>query len=236
MLELIALGDDSQAAQEAAVAAGGVSYVADADDTREHPFRTLVRAVTDKPEQLAGAATKGLHVAFARVIRERPTASYAAQAAESSTANEAQAAASNTDDEAQAAASGAGTDSPGVTAIFPMVHRPDLTHAQGDAHWRDVHAPLALRHHPGMWDYTQLSIVATIAGEPYDGFALVAFASITDMRERFFGDDHDRAVILDDIAKFADPDRSPRRVVTSERIHATRPPTANFNWPQDQRT
>src|SRR6476659_4205335 len=42
-----------------------------------------------------------------------------------------------------------GDASPGVTAAFAMLRRPGLTHEQSDAHWRDTHAPLALRHHPG---------------------------------------------------------------------------------------
>lgn len=234
MLELIALGDDVEAAHGAAAATGGVSYVADVSDAREHPFRTLVRAVTDKPEVLAPAASVGLYTAFARVIRQRPASSYAAPDGEGRAAQGVESGGGTTDGAAsEATATTAAADSPGVTAIFGMLHRPDLTHAEGDAHWRDTHAPLALRHHPGMWDYTQLSVIATIAGEPYDGFALVAFSSVADMRERFFGDDHDREVILDDIAKFADLNNSPNRVVTTERIHGTRPPTANFTWPHD---
>lgn len=102
--------------------------------------------------------------------------------------------------------------SPGVTAVFPMRRRPDLTHEQADAHWRDTHAPLALRHHPGMWHYHQVSIDGTLQGEPFDGIALCAFASEQDMSERFFGDDEDRRIIGADVATFADMAASPRRI------------------------
>jgi uncharacterized protein (TIGR02118 family) len=104
------------------------------------------------------------------------------------------------------------TVSPGVTAAYGMRRRPDLTHEQADAHWRDVHAPLALRHHPGMWHYHQVSVDAVLDGAPYDGVALCAFASEQELSERFFGDADDRAVITADVATFADATTSPRRV------------------------
>jgi uncharacterized protein (TIGR02118 family) len=118
-----------------------------------------------------------------------------------------------------------------VTAVFPLLHHPDLTHQEADAHWRDIHAPLALRHHPGMWDYTQLSVIRTLEGPQIDGFALVAFDSLESMKTRFFGDDNDREVIYADVASFADS-KSPRRVVATETIYGQRPPTPWNKWPQ----
>ena len=82
-----------------------------------------------------------------------------------------------------------------------------------------------------MWDYTQLSVVNTLSGLEVDGFALVSFESAASMKERFFGDDNDREVIYQDVAKFADP-KSPRRVVATETIFGSRPPTASVTWPQ----
>jgi hypothetical protein len=105
---------------------------------------------------------------------------------------------------------------PGVTAAYPMVRRPDLTHEQADAHWRDVHAPLALRHHPGMWHYHQITVDDVLAGPAYDGIALCAFASEQELTERFFGDPEDRAVITADVETFADVVASPRRVRMAE--------------------
>ena len=104
------------------------------------------------------------------------------------------------------------TVSPGVTAAYVMVRRSDLDHDAADAHWRDVHAPLALRHHPGMWHYHQISVNDVLAGPALDGVALSAFASAQEMSERFFGDDEDRAVIAADVARFSDLVASPRRV------------------------
>jgi uncharacterized protein (TIGR02118 family) len=109
-----------------------------------------------------------------------------------------------------------GEPTPGVTAAFGMLRRPDLTHEQSDAHWRDVHAPLALRRHPGMWHYHQVSIDEVLDGRFYDGIALCAFASEQDLAERFFGGPDDQEVIRADVAKFADTAGSPRRVRMTE--------------------
>jgi uncharacterized protein (TIGR02118 family) len=106
----------------------------------------------------------------------------------------------------------ADTVSPGVTAAYAMVRRRGLTHEQADDHWRATHAPLALRHHPGMWHYHQVSIDRVLTGPEFDGVALCAFASEQDMAERFFGDDEDRRIIGADVAEFADLGASPRRV------------------------
>lgn len=101
-------------------------------------------------------------------------------------------------------------------AAFGLVRRPDLTHREADDHWRDVHAPLALTNHAAMCDYTQLSIVSTLMGPELDGIALCAFETRNDLSEKFFNDDDARAVIEADVAQFADPARSPRRVVLVE--------------------
>ena len=82
----------------------------------------------------------------------------------------------------------------------------------GEWHWRDVHAPLALRHHPGLWHYHQVSVDAVLDGPELDGFALCAFASEQERKERFFGGPDDRAIIEKDVACFADLAHSPRPV------------------------
>ena len=105
---------------------------------------------------------------------------------------------------------------PKVVGLFPLVHHPDKTHQQADAHWRDVHAPLALRHHAFMTHYTQLSVVQTLRGAELDGFALCGFDSMEDLRERFFSEPDSRDVITEDIQKFADTRRSPRRLIAIE--------------------
>ena len=100
-----------------------------------------------------------------------------------------------------------------VIGLFPMVRHPDLTHRQADDHWRDTHAPLALVHHPGMSHYTQLSVVHTIAGFAYDGFALCGFETLNDLKTRFFAGPEGQQIIRDDVASFADTKSSPRRLL-----------------------
>jgi uncharacterized protein (TIGR02118 family) len=100
----------------------------------------------------------------------------------------------------------AGAPSPGVGAVFATRRHPDLDHAQYDEHWRDVHAPLAVRHHVGMWDYWQCVLDEALApGSPdYDGVAIVQFPSLVDLEERFFDGPEGRAIIQADAASFVD--------------------------------
>jgi len=104
-----------------------------------------------------------------------------------------------------------------VVALFPMIRRADLTHAAADAHWRDQHAPLALVHHGAMSQYVQLAIDEVICGPEYDGFALCGFASLTDLKTRFYSYAEGPRLILDDVRQFADTRRSPRRLVAAVR-------------------
>jgi hypothetical protein len=105
---------------------------------------------------------------------------------------------------------------PTVIGLFPLVHHPGKSHQEADAHWRDVHAPLALEHHGFMTHYTQLSVVHRVSGLALDGFALCGFASIDDLRERFFTAPASRGVIEADIQRFADTRNSPRRLIVTQ--------------------
>lgn len=100
-----------------------------------------------------------------------------------------------------------------AVASFAMIRNPNLTHRQADDHWRDQHGPLALASHSAMCDYKQLSVVATISGQPLDGIALCAFSNRKDLSERFFNDEAAKAAVGEDVAKFADLRSSIRRVV-----------------------
>ena len=52
MLELVGVGNDVEVAIEAARRLDGVCYLADPNDERDLPFRTMVRCVTDSPQDL----------------------------------------------------------------------------------------------------------------------------------------------------------------------------------------
>ena len=108
-----------------------------------------------------------------------------------------------------------------VIALFPLLRRPDLSHRSADAHWRDVHAPLALEHHGFMSSYAQLSVVHPISGLAFDGFALCGFDSEEDLRQRFYSGPQSRDVIAADILKMADIAHSPRRLIATETNFAT---------------
>lgn len=178
-MEFVVLGDSVDDARRVADDVGGTAYVDDRDGPKL-PFRTLVRAVTDRPEALRPAAAVGTYVVCARPQRVRA----------------------------------AGTDESSVVIqINAMMPSPEMTPIEADTHWRDLHAPLALKHHIGMTQYTQLSVVHVVSGSPYAGFALCEFDSMADLREKFFDGPEGERVILADVATFADRERSPRRLL-----------------------
>lgn len=179
-LEFVVIGTDIDAAQRAAHATSGIAYVDDRADAKDLPFRTLVRAVTDRRSLLNDAADVGRYVVCVRPQKVRPGGVHPPE---------------------------------GVVQINAMVTNATLGRVESDTHWRETHAPLALKHHVGMTQYTQLSVVHVIDGPSYDGFALCEFDSLTDLRERFFDGPEGKAAILADIAKFSDLQRSPRRLL-----------------------
>jgi uncharacterized protein (TIGR02118 family) len=79
-----------------------------------------------------------------------------------------------------------------------------LTHQQFARHWTEQHTPLALRHHVGLWNYTQNVVrrAYTPGGGQIDGIAELHFRTREDFEERFFDSDDGRAVILADVKRF----------------------------------
>jgi uncharacterized protein (TIGR02118 family) len=102
---------------------------------------------------------------------------------------------------------------PSVVGLFPMVAHPQISPAEADRHWRDVHGPLALHHHAQMTSYIQLAVVEQISGPEFNGFALCGFASLADLREKFYSHPDSRNIIAADVARFADVKRSPARLI-----------------------
>ena len=107
-------------------------------------------------------------------------------------------------------------EQPGVIGVFTLVANPDLGHAKADAHWRDQHAPLALEVHVAMTNYRQFSIVHRFSGPEWDGFALCGFDSLADLRDKFFDTPEGEVAINQDVARFADGRKSPRRILATE--------------------
>jgi uncharacterized protein (TIGR02118 family) len=198
-LELAVASNDVASARTLARSLRGTAFIDDRADAGDLPFRALVTAVTDEAEAPLRAADVGAWVVCRRVMKPR-----AANAAAASTGT----------------AGGVATPPiaalRGVIALYPMVRHPSLDHGSADRYWRDSHAPLALRHHVGMSHYTQLSIVHRLHGPEWDGFALCGFDSLEDLRERFFDGPEGRIAIREDVARFADGTRSPRRLLAVE--------------------
>jgi len=102
------------------------------------------------------------------------------------------------------------TRTPGVEMIAAVRRARAIDAAGFDAHWRERHAPLALRHHPGMWEYRQLVVRAThTPGSPdFDGIAVIGFPTAEDLRERLYDSPAGQKVIEEDVARFIDLSRS----------------------------
>lgn len=82
-----------------------------------------------------------------------------------------------------------GTPTPGVKMIALMVRNSELSPAEFDAYWRDVHTPIALAHTVQVLNYSQNTVVErlTEGSEPVDGIVGENFASPSYSRDRMFG-------------------------------------------------
>lgn len=80
--------------------------------------------------------------------------------------------------------------------------RRSVTKGQFVAHWRDVHAPLARKHHVGMSRYVQ-HVVVDGTDDTVDGIAELHFASAADLRDRFYDSDDGVKAIAADVVHFS---------------------------------
>ena len=105
-----------------------------------------------------------------------------------------------------------GKRTPGISMFFACWRNPDWSHEQFSAHWRDIHAPLAVEHHPGMEDYTQCELARAITPDArdYDGVAILQFDSIEDYQTRMFANAEGERIIGEDVARFGDMARLDR--------------------------
>jgi uncharacterized protein (TIGR02118 family) len=97
-----------------------------------------------------------------------------------------------------------GEFAPGIKMVSFMQRADALTHEQFARHWTEDHTPLALRHHVGLWNYTQNVVrrAYTPGGNAIDGVAELHFRTPDDFVYRFFDSDDGRAAILADVARF----------------------------------
>jgi uncharacterized protein (TIGR02118 family) len=98
----------------------------------------------------------------------------------------------------------------GGVFLIALVHRAaGLDASEFDSHWRDRHAPLALRHHVGMTEYRQ-NVVREILGEgspAIDGVAELGFPSREAFELGFIDSEAGGRIIADDLARFTDTSR-----------------------------
>ncbi len=109
-----------------------------------------------------------------------------------------------------------GTATPGVKMVSLMQRIEGITHAQFVRHWTELHAPLAVAHHVGLWNYQQRVVRRsfTPGGRLIDGIAELQFASRDDYEHKMFDNDEGRAVIFDDIPRFMRLDTSRAALMT----------------------
>ena len=166
------------------------------------PCQILLKTVTDNLESLKEIADVGLYLVCERTIKTR------------SNRHKIHPHTRHEDSDASQILEG-------VIGLSPMVSNPALGHRESDSHWRDAHAPLALKSHSAMSHYRQLSVVHCFTGPAWDGIALCGFDTLEDLKERFFDSDDAKRAIMKDISHMADTKNSPRRLIVSETIFKT---------------
>jgi uncharacterized protein (TIGR02118 family) len=97
-----------------------------------------------------------------------------------------------------------GETAPGIKMVSFMQRAEGTTHEQFARHWTERHTPLAVRHHVGLWNYTQNVVrrAYTPGGGSIDGVAELHFRTRRDFSDRFFDSDQGRTVILEDVVRF----------------------------------
>ena len=102
-----------------------------------------------------------------------------------------------------------GETAPGIKMVSVMRRAPGTTREAFAEHWTQRHTPLARRHHPGLWNYTQNVVrrPLTAAGGDVDGIAELHFRSRWSFDHEFFDSDEGRAAIFADIPRFMAPPR-----------------------------
>jgi hypothetical protein len=175
---------DKQKAADTAARTGGINLTATATETNHLPFASLVLSVTDELDLFVRDADAGSYLVCERPIKNAPLLQLSLESR------------------------------PGSIGIFTMVANADLGARESDRHWRDKHAPLALEVHTAMTHYYQLSVLQRFKGPAWNGFALCCFSSEEDLRNKFFNTPDGETAIARDVAIFADPRKSPRRVLS----------------------
>jgi uncharacterized protein (TIGR02118 family) len=116
-----------------------------------------------------------------------------------------------------------GPPPPARTRISFVRRRPSLTREQFADHWANVHAPLARRHHPGLWRYVQNIVISPLTPDApeVDGIAELGFRTADDLRDRMYDSPDGMRVIRDDVGRFIDVGAGWRAVTRSSSPRAS---------------
>jgi uncharacterized protein (TIGR02118 family) len=96
-------------------------------------------------------------------------------------------------------------DAPGITRFSLLRRAKSISPSEFAAHWTDVHAPLARRHHPALRRYVQNIVLEPLGdAEPFDGIVELGFASVYDLEERMYDSEAGRATVAADVRSFID--------------------------------
>jgi uncharacterized protein (TIGR02118 family) len=97
-----------------------------------------------------------------------------------------------------------GERTPGVVMASTVRRAARLSAVDFDRHWKERHAPLALKHHVGMHDYRQLSTraVLTDGSPPWEGIALMGFPTASDFKTGLFDSPEGMKIIMADTERF----------------------------------
>jgi hypothetical protein len=106
-----------------------------------------------------------------------------------------------------------GTATPGVSMVYLTRARPGMSADDYHRYWEREHGPRALRHHLGMWDYTQVSVLRTIRGDEVNGVAVTQWARPEDLTDRFTDGPIGTSVIRHDAAQFTHVDALNRHLM-----------------------
>ena len=98
----------------------------------------------------------------------------------------------------------AGARTPGVKQLFYLTRPAEKSRDAFVGHWRDVHAPLAMRSHVGMWKYVQNVVVESFpsSAPAFDGIAELHYPTLADARTRRYDSPADRDAIAADRPNF----------------------------------
>lgn len=119
-----------------------------------------------------------------------------------------------------------GAATPGVTQLYLTRRREGLGADDYHRYWEREHGPRALAHHLGMWDYAQVSVVATLHGDAVDGLAVTQWPTVEDLEQRFTDGPVGDAVIRQDAGRFTLLAALPR-YRTTERVLVDAPAAAD---------